>query len=92
MSPVRRAAGWCHCAGSTGIELVVALPLTCCMQDRRRVLQATLGGVAAAWLPGSASAVDAGSAADPFEGDPFKSFQWPELEKRVSGCSRPHPV
>ena len=54
------------------------------MADRRRMLQAALAGTAAAWLPGRAVAADA---ADPFDGDPFKSFQWPELKKEFLGAA-----
>jgi len=37
----------------------------------------------AAWLGGDAAAHAA--KADPFEGDPFQSFQWPELKKEFLG-------
>ena len=54
------------------------------LTHRRRLLQAALGGAAVACLPGSVRAADA---ADPFDGDPFKSFQWPELKKEFLGAA-----
>lgn len=45
---------------------------------RRRLLGASLGLVAAPVL--------AATPADVFEGDPFKSFQWPELKKEFLGA------
>ena len=46
------------------------------MAGRRRWLAAVLAPLAApAW-----------AAADPFDGDPFKSFQWPDLKKEFVGA------
>ena len=45
---------------------------------RRRLLGASLGLVAAPVL--------AAAPADAFEGDPFRSFQWPELKKEFLGA------
>ncbi len=50
-------------------------------RQRRRLLCAGL--LCSAGWPGPALSQ---AAADPFEGDPFKSFQWPELKKEFLGA------
>ena len=52
--------------------------------DRRACLRASLACTAAGVWSGAARAADP---ADPFEGDPFKSFQWPELRKEFLGAA-----
>ena len=44
-------------------------------------------GPAGAALAAGPSAAAAASGADPFEGDPFQSFQWPELRKEFLGAA-----
>ncbi len=60
--------------------------------DRRACLRGSLActagsawaGFCAGFWPGAALAADP---VDPFEGDPFKSFQWPELRKEFLGAA-----
>jgi sulfur-oxidizing protein SoxY len=51
--------------------------------DRRACLIRALAGAAAGCAAGGTKVA---GATDPFEGDPFKSFQWPELRKEFLGA------
>ena len=74
MSPARRAAACCRRVGSIAGS---------------RCKQAAACRVAVAgWLPcwRRWPRRPAWAAADPFDGDPFKSFQWPDLKKEFVGA------
>jgi sulfur-oxidizing protein SoxY len=53
------------------------------VMDRRACLIRALAGAAAGCVASSARSA---APADPFEGDPFKSSQWPELRKEFLGA------